>query len=122
MNAKEFIAHLAPVDLDRLALIFNYLGDHAHEARLLNGGRLHDLTDFAAFFHELASASKFTPSTEVLPRVDFRTRPQVTPRDNLVQVHGDFCPDCGHIHIDGSECGFPIGGGRICRCERAVPA
>jgi len=32
------------------------------------------------------------------------------------------CPDCGHIHADDAECGFPIGGGRKCRCERKVRA
>ncbi len=34
----------------------------------------------------------------------------------------DFCPNCGHIHVDEDECGFPIGGNRVCRCERAVTA
>ncbi len=34
----------------------------------------------------------------------------------------DFCPDCGHVHVDDHECSFPIGGGRVCRCERQVTA
>lgn len=34
----------------------------------------------------------------------------------------EFCPDCGHLHCDDAECGFPIGGGRKCLCERKVTA
>ena len=30
---------------------------------------------------------------------------------------GDTCPRCGHIHHEDSECGEPLGGSRICRCE-----
>jgi hypothetical protein len=32
------------------------------------------------------------------------------------------CPICGHVHIEPQKCGFPIGGDRICHCERQVAA
>jgi len=32
------------------------------------------------------------------------------------------CPDCGHVHHGDDECGEELGGGRVCRCERRVPA
>ena len=59
MTAKEFISRLAPVDLERLALIFNHLGTHVGDLRLENGSRLNDGTDFAAFLCELGTAARF---------------------------------------------------------------
>ena len=58
MIADEFIAHLAPVDLHRLALIFDWLGDHAEDLRTGDGQRLLDATDWAAFLHEVAAAAR----------------------------------------------------------------
>jgi len=56
--ADEFIAHLAPVDLHRLALIFDWLGDHAEDLRTGDGQHLNDATDWAAFLHEVAAAAR----------------------------------------------------------------
>jgi hypothetical protein len=108
MTAKEFVSRLAPLQLERLALIFNYLADHEHELRLEGGGRINDNLDCAAFHRELAAACKNSEDSHA-PRSGFNV---------------DFCPDCGHVHVDDSECGFPTGaGGRTaCRCERKVTA
>lgn len=85
-------------------LIFRILADNLHEVRLSGAGRLDDLTDVIALFRELVK--------------------QLNPALNPVKpgYNVDFCPDCGHVHVDDHECSFPIGGGRVCRCERQVTA
>lgn len=62
------------------------------------------------WLEELAAAAQVDiwPGTEVFS-------PKITPI-------GNFCPDCGHVHLDDAECQFPIGGARTCRCERKVSA
>lgn len=55
--------------------------------------------------------------TEGQPDDVSRPRPKVTQREI-----DRTCPRCGHIHQGEKECGEPMGGERICRCELDVPA
>jgi len=87
-------------------LIFRQLADNLHQVRLRNGTLLRDLSDVRELFKELVEELAPAPRNG-----------SVASRFNL-----DFCPDCGHVHVEDSECSFPIGGGRVCRCERQVPA
>ena len=111
-------------------LLLSYLADHVYGAELQNGLPVRDATDFSHWLTELAEAArelaKIPGNTKVHSAQDSGTRPKVTCRAPQPQPrwNGDFCPDCGHIHIDESECGFPTGtGGREpCRCERKVSA
>ena len=103
VTAKEFVSRLVPSERRWLALQLNYLADHEHELRLADGRSMSEGLDFADFLREAAVAC-IAEKTE-------------RPGYNV-----EFCPDCGHVHVDDNECSFPIGAGRICRCERAVPA
>jgi hypothetical protein len=67
MTASDFVERLAPIDLDRQALIFAYLAEHIHEARLASGMGLLDLSDVRAFLHEVALTAKVS-------RRDFRVK------------------------------------------------
>lgn len=107
MTARDFIAKLAPEELDRLSGMFRHLAEHITEARLSTGLRLIDLTDVRAYFYELASAA------------DFFDSPQGRAMRHSVD---STCPRCGHVHQGSAECGQEIGGGRICRCELEVRA
>jgi hypothetical protein len=110
MIAKELIANIRGRALGAGAGprdLFNYLADQVYEARLADGQRLLDATDFKAWLRELAEAS-------TLPQPGL-------PASQARRLH-DTCPRCGHIHEGGFECGAEMGGGRICRCELGVPA
>ncbi len=120
MTPREFVRNLAPVELDRLALIFNFLADHGYELTLESGLGLRDATDFIAFHREMAMALKFSQSTEVSNGPVFGTATKVTYPLTGSRFDLSHCPDCGHVHIEDDECGFPTGGGRICRCERTA--
>jgi hypothetical protein len=125
MTAQELIADLRLLGPQDSRVFFSYLADHFHEARLANQQRLCDLSDVIAFLREVAAAAdgcEFPESAEVSARGIFGTRPKVIHRIAQPRNWSDFCPDCGHAHIEDDECGFPIGGGRICRCERKVTA
>lgn len=106
MTAREAIADLQhakePVEF------FLYLAAHAHELRLTNGARLNDSTDFKAFLVELAEATKPTIGRAL----------GIPPQKRW----DEHCPRCGHVHQGIGECGMPIGGGRVCRCELEVAA
>ena len=138
MNTNELISDLralgpgqdSPQVLLYTRLLLRYLADHARDAKLSSGEYLCDVTDFITWLRELADATRpVGVDIEVLPatalaRVDRSGSPlppQRSARPEQPRWTGDFCPDCGHIHIDDAECGFPIGGGRICRCERKRP-
>jgi len=95
-------------------ILLRYLADHARDAQLADGSYLSDITSFVDWLRELAEAAR-TSSGRKVPSI----RPAQACYDT---VRGDWCPDCGHVHVDESECQFPIGGGRRCRCERQVPA
>src|ERR1039458_7824506 len=73
MTAQEFVSHLAPVDLERLALIFNFLADHGHVLQLESGEFLRDGLDFSAFHREVATACKF-PERESQPGPELTLR------------------------------------------------
>jgi hypothetical protein len=98
MNSQELIQNLLRMGPQDTCVIFNYLADHAAEARLANGERLCDVTDVVVWLRELGDAASH------------------------VEIVDRTCPRCGHIHQGDTECGEPIGGGRVCRCELDVPA
>jgi hypothetical protein len=110
-------------------LLLSYLADHVYHANLLSGTPVHDVTDFHLWLRELAEEARklaqIPESTKVSAAAGNGTCRTVT-RTSSVNPQprwaADFCPDCGHVHIDDAECGFPQGGGRVCRCERKVPA
>jgi hypothetical protein len=108
MNAKEVISSIRARALGAGAGprdLFNYLAEQVYEARLSDGQRLLDATDFNAWLRELAEASTYPTMT--------------LSHERTIQ---DTCPRCGHIHEGINECGADIGGSRICRCELSVPA
>lgn len=94
MTAEELISDLRMLQDQPHNVILVYIADRIH---LLSGMR--DVSDVIALLKQAGEGLK--PPT----------------RFSL-----DFCPRCGHIHCDDAECGCPMGGGRICRCERAVSA
>jgi hypothetical protein len=115
VRARELIYNLSRMGPQDLRVLFLYLADAAIDAELAHGNHLRDISDFIAWLRELADAVKrqdVWAGTEATP-------PKVTV---ISQDFPEFCPDCGHVHIDDSECKFPIGGERICRCERKVSA
>jgi hypothetical protein len=64
MTAKEMISNLRALGPQDASAIFQYLADHATEARLPRGGRLCDVTDFTAWLRELADAAKVSDLPE----------------------------------------------------------
>lgn len=62
MTARDFIAALAPVDLERQSKIFRYLADHAYESRLQSGTLVRDAIDFRLWLMELADAAELRNS------------------------------------------------------------
>jgi hypothetical protein len=112
-------------------LLLSYLADHVYTAELAAGGKLHDAMDFTAWLRELSDEARklaqIPESTKVSAAAGNGTCRTVTRASSVnpqPRWAADFCPDCGHVHIDDTECGFPTGaGGREpCRCERKVPA
>jgi len=113
-------------------MLLSYLADHVYAAELSAGGQLHDAMDFTAWLRELSDEARKLAETAARTKVswmkDSGTRPKVTCRTSIPapqpRYSSEFCPDCGHIHADPSECGFPTGsGGKVpCRCERKVTA
>lgn len=101
-------------------IVLNHLADACDFAQLADGKRLRDGLDFTAWLRELEAcvALELEP-VRLRDAVREQGQVQIPPRPayNL-----DFCPDCGHVHVDDHECSFPIGGGRVCRCERQVTA
>jgi hypothetical protein len=125
MNSRDLISDLPLGPGDRRAallqarLIFRYLADHVEEARLGERQRLCDATDFKAWLRELAEEVRKIGNLSQDVTTGLKVFP---PAPQKRYGEADWCPDCGHIHADDEECGFPIGGGRKCRCERAVVA
>ena len=113
-------------------LLLSYLADHVYGAELQNGLPVRDATDFSHWLTELAEAArelaKIPGNTKVHSVQDSGTRQKVTCRTSSPapqpRYSTDFCPSCGHVHIDDTECGFPSGpGGKVpCQCERKVTA
>ena len=120
MKPQELVADLGalgPGQSSRETLLYTrlllcYLADHVHHAELANGLSLHDATDFVTWLREIAEAAAKVPMLMC-------TAGHVFPQPRWE----DSCPRCGHVHQGDADCGEPIGGGRICRCEFvAVPA
>lgn len=117
MTAKQLIDLLRPQK--EMCGVFHGLADTVSEARLADGQRLCDATDFAAWLRELAEETR----VQRLPASDSPgngTCPKVM-RESHRSIH-DTCPRCGHIHQGDAECGEDLGGGRVCRCQLAVHA
>src|SRR6266849_8102088 len=116
MNSKDLLSDFdfGPGDprpsLLLLKLFTRYLADNVYDSTLNSGERISDATAFKIWLRELSEAAR----TLTLETAGKKLPPSPQRRWN------EFCPDCGHIHIEDSECGFPQGGGRVCRCERAV--
>lgn len=136
MNAKDIVSDLPGADTRQsllyARLLLVYLSDHVYQADLSNGIRVRDVTDFHVWLRELAEEARMlsqpSNNTKVHSAQDSGTRPKVTCRTSSPapqpRYSTDFCPSCGHVHIDDNECGFPSGpGGRVpCQCERKVTA
>ena len=103
LTIPEYVSELRQLGPQSLDVYLHHLADHLYQLRLAGGQRLNDAIDFSLALRELAEAWKMAESKPL-------------------SVAGEWCPDCGHIHIDPAECGFPTGGGRVCRCERKVLA
>jgi len=117
MNSHDLLSdfQFAPGDPRQaqlqLRLFLLYLADHVYHLR--------DATDFRKFLLDMAEAIRQESQAASGPQLS--PGPKVRPPFQQRRWN-EFCPECGHIHADETECGFPIGGGRICRCERAVVA
>ena len=104
MTAAELIANLRAINATELREVFLYMAAHAHEARLADGQRLVDQTDFTTWLLELHEAAKPPKLGAQSVRIDLT------------------CPRCGHIHEGDKECGVIVPGAGVCRCELQVPA
>lgn len=130
MRAKEMVDDLRRLGPQDTSVLFHYLADNAIRARLADGQRLCDVGDFIAWLRELAEQAKVHVVSNnralgalIADGKDVMTIDQV--RNELgtwpeVMEIDDICPRCGHLHQGDSECGLPMGGGRICRCELSV--
>jgi hypothetical protein len=127
MTAQDFISKLAPAELERMGLIFELLSIRIPDAELVNGSHLRDASDFMAFLLELSAAAKLAnvrgPMQFGPPYRSLRSQQERWQRENkspTVRLVEETCPRCGHVHEGSAECGFDIGGGRICHCEMEV--
>jgi hypothetical protein len=112
VNAKQIVAAILAKHPRDASDVFNGLADHIHEARLTKGERMTDATDYAELLREIATHLRHSIAKANKP---IKTTAQI--RGSIY----DTCPRCGHIHLEESECGQDLGGGRICRCELWVP-
>jgi hypothetical protein len=113
MTPKELVSRLAPVELERLRLIFLFLAANAHELRTNADCRLLDASDWKEFLHEVADELAEAGQGRTA-QMDSR----LLPRPALDHT----CPDCGHEHEDKTECKKYLGEGRFCPCESKVTA
>lgn len=111
MTSKEIVDDLLRCGPQSLNVSLDYIATRLCEARLRDGCRINDVSDAAAFLHECAEEVQL-----------HYAGPRLGPPPARRGFNVDFCPDCGHVHVDDHECSFPIGGGRVCRCERQVTA
>ena len=110
MTMEKLSKQLPQIRQQGLSALFHFLAYHIHEARLANGNRVLDASDFKEWLHSVGDIFAETSGIR-FPSSSVRNR-----------VLEDTCPRCGHIHQGVIECGEQIGGGRVCRCELAVPA
>ena len=130
MNARDFVSDLPAIPGDPRAnllyarLLLSYLADHVYRLELANGVEVRTVTNFSYFCQEcievIRKVGRLAESTEVSVGLEVGTGLKVMPPPQ--RRWDEFCPTCGHIHIEDAECGFPQGGGRVCRCERQVSA
>ena len=110
MTPKEIVSRLAPVDFERLRLIFSFLAANADELKVESGLHLLSRGDWKEFLNEMAdelAEAAIPPQTSA--------RMNLRPRDHT-------CPDCGHEHEAKAECKVYLGEGRFCPCESKVTA
>jgi hypothetical protein len=101
MTAKDAVRNLRALGALDPVESFLYLANHLDEARLGEGQRVCDATDFAAWLAELAA--------EV--------------RAAKLQHAEGTCPRCGHLHEAQDECGVFMGASaRFCGCQMKVRA
>lgn len=98
-------------------LLLEHIATRIFHCTLESGSGIHDVMDARCFLEECANAARTgaIADVEIVSPVESRAQLRVTGR---VRTPNEFCPACGHVHIDDDECNFPIGGGRRCRCER----
>ena len=125
MKPHEALRNLHLLGPQDAHVIASYFADHFLELRLVNGAALVNITDVQYFLREFAIAARiardYEQSLEVAKLTEFQPGPKLA-RMPLQRSEDVYCPNCGHVHLDDSECNFPIGGGRYCRCERNVVA
>ena len=98
-----------------LRIALRLLADRVRELQFDDGRYLSNVGDFADALRLMAEKVKIPCSAPV----NFAAHPL---RSTNRVVESDWCPVCGHIHADPSECGFPMGGAGKCLCDRRVPA
>jgi hypothetical protein len=115
----QFRAHFAsgPIDpveaLHFANVLFVEISAAVYEATLSNGERAFvDPVNARRWFME-AIVAVHDSTTSHRMRIEPRHEPRRVDRT---------CPDCGHVHLEESECAVSIGGARTCRCERKVRA
>jgi hypothetical protein len=112
MTAKQAIRNLRGMGAESPAQYFLYLANHAHDARLLDGQRLCDATDFIVFLRELAEASSTVIEIGPAQGVALGLRARIA-----------TCHRCGHVHELDGECGVYMGkSAGYCRCELEASA
>jgi hypothetical protein len=117
MTAKQLVDCLRPPK--EMCRVFHGLADTVSEARLADGQRLCDATDFAAWLRELAEETR-VQGLSANGSVGNGTWPKVMGGGR--RSIDSTCPRCGHIHQSAAECCEPLGGGRVCRCQLEVSA
>jgi hypothetical protein len=136
MNAREIIADIpiAPGQEFRelalqLRLILRYLADNARDAQLEDGSYLCDITSFVDWLKELAEAARAHARMGSLVTVQMddaeareRSRLNVIRDSARRWERAGVCPRCEHVHQGSDQCGEPLRGGGVCRCEMEVPA
>jgi len=124
MTAKEFVQQFrakfegSPIGAAEalgVAQIFSqFLAEEIYGARLANGSGLRDIMDCRQYISALAVAAEIEQKMmNAPPRLELQQRKPAALAT---------CPDCGHVHADDRECGFPTGGDRKCLCDRKVLA
>lgn len=100
-------------------LFAHFLGDNMLAAKR-KAGRLVSESDAIGFLQWIEELEAAASSQLGLPVVSRRQEFGGRSSERVSRFDFSECPDCGHVHADEKECGFPIGAGRICRCERSA--
>jgi hypothetical protein len=113
-EAFRTLCRMGPQDANVIA---TYFVDHFQELRLNSGMPLANISDVQHFLREFAIVSRVVPDFPERMEVPAPMTPtEISSRSKATRPAqrrwDEFCPDCGHIHADDSECGFPQGGGR----------